>query len=113
MSVRTDHEEGTSQMNPIIRSVWDTVLRVPDDGVRGDREAVEDDLSGALETVDALMSDGAFGEAADVMETDVRGVVEEAIGSYDGYVNQPTREELLTLVDEMVERLRTNAGETA
>lgn len=104
--VRTRFDDRPSSFNPVVRSVGDAVGRVPAAGVRAEPATVQDDVDTPLSEVGAAMEQGAYGRAADVMDGPVRERIQEEVVAYDAALNQPTRADLLALVDEMVRRLR-------
>lgn len=118
------HEEGVevrtsfdrpSFMNPIVRSVGDAVGRVPTEGIRGDREpeTARESVDEELDAVAAAMEAGDYERAAERMGGPVRDRILSVVGEYEAALNEPTVEELMALVDEMVRRLQVVAETTA
>lgn len=107
VAVESERVGEQSRFNPITRVVGDAVGRIPDRGFVEDPAQVREAIEAALGLVDDRMGEQAYGEAAEVMDTRVRGVVSQGVrGEYqDAGSNQPFRADVLSLVDRMVERL--------
>jgi hypothetical protein len=107
--VRTTYDGRTTSMNPIARSVRDAIRRVPPRGFEGELEAARNAVDETLARIAALMADGAYGDAATVMEADVRALVQEVMTPYEAALDQRTQPAMLSLVDRMAEHLTTAA----
>lgn len=105
--VRTTYDGTTTFMNPIERSVRDAVGRVPAEGFTGEAASARDEIDEALDEVATLMEQGAYRDAAAVMDGTVRTRIRNAMNEYDAGLGQRTRSSMLDLVDRMVERLET------
>jgi hypothetical protein len=99
-------------MNPVVRSVGDAAARVPPAGVRGEAESARDAVVEPLGKVRAAMADGEYGVAATTMDEPVRERIQDVVGEYEAALNEPTRPDLLALVDELVGRLEALAETT-
>jgi len=108
--VRTTYDGTTTFMNPIDRSVRDAIGRVPENGFTGEPAPAREEINGVLDEVATLMEQGAYRDAATVMDGTVRTRIRNALGEYDSALGERTRSEMTALVDRMVERLEA-AGE--
>jgi hypothetical protein len=90
--------------NPVVGSVRDALGRVPEtgfeDGLRGRLDA-------GLDRVERLMDESAFGEAADVLASEVADPLDGAQTAYEPGLNRPPTPVLVGLVERTVERLRS------
>lgn len=110
-AVRTAYEGTVTEMNPIVRSVGDAVGRVPDRGFTDEPAARRDTIQAILDEVAARMAEKQYEAAAERMETDLLSEIDAGVrDDYSKAVNDPEREELLALVQDMITRLRTLAG---
>lgn len=75
-------------------------------------EAASDALAEPLSEIRAFVAEREYGAAARVMDESVRARVRETVVEYEAALNEPTRPELLGLVDELVGRLETLAETT-
>lgn len=107
--LRATRAGNETTFNPIVRPVRDAVDRVPDRGIEGDPEATRDTVEVALDEVATLMDASNYEGAADRMSELREPIAGRFLGDYGSYINQPTSEELLDLVDRMIERLRVLA----
>jgi hypothetical protein len=104
--VRTTHESGETEMNPVDRCVRDAVGRVPGAGFEGSAADARASVGAALDDVAAAMAEARYGVAADAMGGPVRERVRESVVGYEAALGEPTVETLLPLIDEMTDRLR-------
>jgi hypothetical protein len=111
VAVRTRYEDSETMMNPVERSIRDTVGRVPDEGFEGEPQAARDSIGEALDEVAVAMKERDYGEAADVLDERVRDRIRERISYESTLLGVPSSEDLERLVDEMVGRLRSLAEE--
>lgn len=109
VGVRTTYDGRTTSMNPIVRSVRDAIERVPPRGFSGGLEAARDAVDERLAEVAALMTEGAYDDAATVMQVDVREVVQARMTPYEAALDQRTPRTMLSLVDRIAEHLATAA----
>jgi len=108
--VETSYRGTTTRMNPIVRSVRDELREVPPEGYVDSPEERRDAIDDDLDRVADLMAEEEYEEAAEAM-ADVRAQVAEGVrDGYSGAINDPDGEQLVVLVDDAVDRLRTLAG---
>lgn len=110
--VRISHEDGTeATFEPLSRTLRDLVGRTPDRAFAGDATGIRGDLVDRLDAVERRIANAAYPAARDGLEA-VRGTIRDQIrGGYEPtFAGEPTREELLTAVDDRLDRLGTVAG---
>lgn len=110
-AVRTEYDGSVSEMNPIVRSVGDAVGRVPDRGFTDEPGARRETIQAILDEIEARMAEKQYEAAAETMETDLLPPVQSGFrDDYSEAINDPEREELVVLVEDMIDRLQTLAG---
>jgi hypothetical protein len=109
-AVEFERDGTVTRLNPVERSVREAIDRLPDAAFTrspADRRAAFDDK---LDAVAEIMAEGGYRAAKRKMEKDIRDKVEKWIrDGYEAGPLEPTKRELLDLVDDMIARLRTLA----
>lgn len=108
--VRTELEGVVTTMNPVERSVRDRIEQIPDYGFINRPDERRDSLFNKLDAIDEQMKQDGFRSARQQMEDDVRANLERWLEEeYETTALQPTKQEMLELVDDMINRLATLA----
>lgn len=97
-----------TRLNPIERSIREAIARLPDAAFRRAPKGRRKALNNKLDELDEKMEAGEYRGALNKLEHDIRDKLEKWVqDEYETSALQPTKAELLTLVDEMIARLET------
>lgn len=109
-AVEAERDGTVTRLNPVERSLRAAIDRLPDDAFThspDDRRAALDDK---LDDVDEMMAERKYRPAKRKLQRDVRDKLEKWLrDDYDTSALQPTKEELLALVADMIARLEALA----
>jgi hypothetical protein len=108
VSLVAERAGATASLNAITGPVRDAVGRVPAEGLRGGEETRER-LRTGLDDVATAMDMDQYGAAATALGGRVRGQIADSVGEYDGSAADPSRADLLRLVDRLTRRLEAIA----
>lgn len=105
------HDGVETRINPIERSVRDAINAIPDAGFINRPEQRREALFNKLDAIDRQMEQEKFRAAKRKMKRDIRDKLERWLRqNYDSAANQPTKQDMLNLVDDMIFRLETLAN---
>lgn len=98
-------------MNPVDQSIRTAIQRLPDAAFKRDPDERREALFDKLDSLNEMMAKGNYGPARRKLERDVRDKVEKWIrADYETGPLQRTKSELLSLIDEMLNRLEVSTG---
>jgi hypothetical protein len=110
-AIEAERNGTVTRLNPIERSLREAIARLPDAAFRRATKGRRNALNNKLDELDEKMAAGEYQEAVNKLEHDIRDKLEKWIhDEYETSALQPTKTELLALVDEMIARLETLVG---
>lgn len=105
-SLEAERDGTVTRLNPIERSLREAIARVPDAAFRRSPDDRREAFNDKLDSIDEMMEKNKYHQAKMKMEKDIRERVEEWIrDDYETGPLQPTKQELLDLVNDMIARL--------
>lgn len=109
-AIEVERNGTVTRLNPVERSLREAIHRLPDAAFKRDPDDRRDALHDKLDSIDEMMAEGNYHPAKRKMEKDIRDKIEKWLrDDYETGPLQPTKEELLALVDEMIAQLETLA----
>jgi hypothetical protein len=105
VEIRTTHDGTGASMNPIVRGLRDAIQRVPPAGFSGNHERARSTLNRTLDEVASLMTEGAYADAAGVLDGQFRDRLTAAMVEYENDLDQRTPGAMVALLDRMVLRV--------
>lgn len=110
--IEMERNETVTQLNPIEYSVRAAIERLPEDAFKREPYDRRDSLYDKLDSVAEMMEKGKYHPAKRKMQKDIRDKLKKWLrDEYETGLLQPTKQELLDLVDEMIARLERLARE--
>jgi len=98
----------TTEFNPFKQILRTEITRIPDSGFITQPDERRNALLNKLEPIDKQIDEKAFRGAKQKMEKDLRDKINKWLkDDYEAAANQPTKQEMLELVDDMIARLET------
>lgn len=98
----------TTVITPVVKSLFDAVSAIPNSGFKRVPDQRRKALNNKLDEVEKKMDEKEFQEAKQKLDNDIRRMIKRWLkDDYDAAANQPTKQGLLDLVDDMVARLET------
>jgi hypothetical protein len=105
--MHVEHDGTVTRVNPVERSLRDAIEFLPDRAFKRSPDDRRAALNDKLDSLDEMMAKDNYHPARKKLEKDIRGkLVKWLEDDYETNSLQPTKQELLELIDEMIAQLQ-------
>lgn len=112
--VEFEVDGNTAVIIPIVKSLFDAVSAIPDNGLKHVPDQRRRALNEKLEEIKEKMKAKEFQDAKQKLKNDFRTMIEKWLkDEYEAAANEFTKQEMLNLVDDMIARLETLIQESS